>query len=712
MRTGHETEGCTELETERVSRNATGRAVSFRCVDCYGGGEVRSLHATDETSPSQGLLASRRLPTLCAVRFGVVLAVLLSVLGLSRARADSASPTLSALASGVPCGVLGDCARFDALGIHIGAALGLAQSPTKSLALLGRTRVSVSMLDALDVSVSLGAQHNREQTKSPLSAKPLSVGLRVRLWPWFDRGGPDVALSVVQTVPSIWLGSGDAAPETTASLAGTKLWRWLQIDGSAGVLWQDGLSKPIGMRLSGSGFVRLHQTPDPTLPRDSYRVGIQASALFPLDRTAFLATTTALAVFEAATDRGLRFQLGVGAQTEGYQASGLALMQFSYSWGLRYRTGDGRAGIGGMPDWYLDYFMVDPILEADGCIYTDPSSIGRLKIICIGEPDPIDASTIIHRDGRRFPVGLHVWIDKTDGTLMTVEREILARPDEKTAKLAMVVQQLVEVVRRREQKSGKPCFLRGGILHAVSDASLASMVALDDHGSGASLLGYELARMIFCDNEPLASGVPSPLSLFGKGLRGPKGLAGEKVRDVIEHEKPVVPTKPSPDAKPAPPPAGPQTPAVPNAAAKAETATKEASDILTERSRKHIFEGDIHPKRGNATGWHYEPTGNKEKGTYVIEGTRSPPDEHGVYAANVMIEGNAKRDRSTFFPKDWSPAQVESAIREAEQKKVPTDRPNRYRGMTSSGVEIEMEPGPKGTIFPVYKGPKYEGPKK
>jgi hypothetical protein len=51
---------------------------------------------------------------------------------------------------------------------------------------------------------------------------------------------------------------------------------------------------------------------------------------------------------------------------------------------------------------------------------------------------------------------------------MTADREILARPDEKTAKLAIVVQQLVEVVRRREQKTGKPCFLRGGILHAVS----------------------------------------------------------------------------------------------------------------------------------------------------------------------------------------------------------------------------------------------------
>ena len=190
-----------------------------------------------------------------------------------------------------------------------------------------------------------------------------------------------------------------------------------------------------------------------------------------------------------------------------------------------------------MPDWYLDYFMVDPILEADGCLYTDPSSIGRLKIICVGEPDPIDKDTIVHRDGRRFPVGLHVWIDKTDGTLMTEDRQILAKPDEQTAKLAIVVQQLVEVVRRREQKTGKPCFLKGGILHAVSDASLASMVAYDEHGGGASLLGYELARMIFCDAEPLAGGVPSPLSLLGKGLRGSRSLSS-RARSARSEPKP------------------------------------------------------------------------------------------------------------------------------------------------------------------------------
>ena len=43
------TEGCTELQTERVSRNATEQILSFRCVDCFVGDEESILHATDCT---------------------------------------------------------------------------------------------------------------------------------------------------------------------------------------------------------------------------------------------------------------------------------------------------------------------------------------------------------------------------------------------------------------------------------------------------------------------------------------------------------------------------------------------------------------------------------------------------------------------------------------------------------------------------------------
>ena len=277
--------------------------------------------------------------------------------------------------------------------------------------------------------------------------------------------------------------------------------------------------------------------------------------------------------------------------------------------------------------------------------------------------------------------------------------------------LSLGVQQLAELVKRKEQKTGKPCFLRGGILHAVSDASLGTMVAFDDQGSGASLLGYELARMIFCDAEPLAGGVPSPLSLLGKGLRGSRSMAGEKVRDVIEHDRPTAPsapTKPSPMNS-----APPSDPGVASKAATSAEAASEAASLLTDKGRGHIFHGEVNPKDGAARGWHYEPSGDKAKGTYIVEGTRSPLDEHGVYAGNVMVEGVKKDRRSTFFPKDWTEKQVETAIEEAYKARKPDREPSFYTGQTSSGVEVEMQLNNKGqihTAYPIYKGPKYKGP--
>jgi hypothetical protein len=159
----------------------------------------------------------------------------------------------------------------------------------------------------------------------------------------------------------------------------------------------------------------------------------------------------------------------------------------------------------------------------------------------------------------------------------------------------------------------------------------------------------------------------------------------------------------------------PPAPAIPSAAAKAEAAAKEASDILTERSRKHIFEGETRAEQGDSVGWHLESSGDKEKGTYILEGTRSPTDEHGVYEGNVMIEGLKKKARSTFFPKDWTKEQVETAIREAYESRKPEVRSGSYRGETSTGMKVELRLVGKGTIqsaYPVYQGSKYQGPKK
>ena len=101
--------------------------------------------------------------------------------------------------------------------------------------------------------------------------------------------------------------------------------------------------------------------------------------------------------------------------------------------------------------------------------------------------------------------------------------------------------------------------------------------------------------------------------------------------------------------------------------------------------------------------------------TYVIGGTRSPSDAHGVYEGNVMIEGVKKRARSTFFPKDWTEKQVESAIEEAYKSRKPADKPGLFEGTASTGMKVLMtvdSKGKLGTAYPAYQGPRYEGPPK
>ena len=140
----------------------------------------------------------------------------------------------------------------------------------------------------------------------------------------------------------------------------------------------------------------------------------------------------------------------------------------------------------------------------------------------------------------------------------------------------------------------------------------------------------------------------------------------------------------------------------------------EAASILTDKGRGHIFHGEVNPKDGAARGWHYEPSGDKAKGTYIVDGTKSPTDSHGVYEGNVMIDGVKKERRSTFFPKDWTEKQVESAIEEAYKNRSPRQRGGEYRGSTTGGMDITLRLDGKGNLesaYPVYKGPKYQGPK-
>ena len=112
---------------------------------------------------------------------------------------------------------------------------------------------------------------------------------------------------------------------------------------------------------------------------------------------------------------------------------------------------------------------------------------------------------------------------------------------------------------------------------------------------------------------------------------------------------------------------------------------------FTKNALKHILEGEIN-KRGKAVGFHYEgfPTAKGK----IIEGTKSVPDELGIYTGKVEISSivkTANGGKSTFFPESWTAQDVVDAINEAyNNKQFIQGTRNTYRGKTASGFKIEM----------------------
>ncbi|WP_332275910.1 T7SS effector LXG polymorphic toxin [Bacillus velezensis] len=120
----------------------------------------------------------------------------------------------------------------------------------------------------------------------------------------------------------------------------------------------------------------------------------------------------------------------------------------------------------------------------------------------------------------------------------------------------------------------------------------------------------------------------------------------------------------------------------------------------TAGTMKHIYHGEIN-KRGKAVGYHHESM----MGGKIIPGTEKKPDKNGVYMAKVEVGSVKKIADSSFFPREWNRADVLKAIDEAYHTRKQV-RSNKYRGITSTGIKIEMYLNSDGTIataYPLYK---------
>ena len=126
---------------------------------------------------------------------------------------------------------------------------------------------------------------------------------------------------------------------------------------------------------------------------------------------------------------------------------------------------------------------------------------------------------------------------------------------------------------------------------------------------------------------------------------------------------------------------------------------------FADNALEHIFDGTIN-KKGEATGYHYDPV-TDSKGS-IIKGTKSEPDDHGVYTAKVKVSGKKKNGFSSFYPDDWTPQQVVDAINQAYDDALSdTSNPHGELWIGYAGdLEIDMYLTNKKKIITAY--PIYE----
>jgi hypothetical protein len=117
---------------------------------------------------------------------------------------------------------------------------------------------------------------------------------------------------------------------------------------------------------------------------------------------------------------------------------------------------------------------------------------------------------------------------------------------------------------------------------------------------------------------------------------------------------------------------------------------------------KHVLDGD-------ETGFHSRPGGVDPPNARVI--SKGSPDGAGVYEAKVRITdpntGVVTTKKSTFFPDEWSHDRVKFEVEGAYGSRVYGDpaKPNKWTGISPSGVRIEGYDGPtRTTAYPVRYG--------
>ncbi|MBL9003135.1 MAG: hypothetical protein JNJ46_02750, partial [Myxococcales bacterium] len=293
--------------------------------------------------------------------------------------------------------------------------------------------------------------------------------------------------------------------------------------------------------------------PDPQQPRDQLRLQLEALYQFAQD-TRFSTQGTLLAGLLGMSRNGFGGRFAVGPEFIDQYVGVRVMGGVQFSWGPHVRNPWAEkkaAEPKETPAWIWTLLgAIDPILREDGCVWTDPTPRqASYKWFCIGTPDPQNPNMILLDSGGRLPVGTHLW---EHGTSLRINDGTKVAEIPLTARLHKAVLDYVDGLMRHEPDP-KLCEGKLDPIPQGIDAGWASVVANDDFGGRAAVLGMQIYREITCNPEAQSS--MQILSLIGKvsgkgPLRAKPNLAdhvdpptgkprgGGGGRDAAEHAQP------------------------------------------------------------------------------------------------------------------------------------------------------------------------------
>ena len=127
---------------------------------------------------------------------------------------------------------------------------------------------------------------------------------------------------------------------------------------------------------------------------------------------------------------------------------------------------------------------------------------------------------------------------------------------------------------------------------------------------------------------------------------------------------------------------------------------------------EHILDGEINP-HGKAVGFHHRP-GGSDPPTSHLDQVTGGPNASGIYVGKVQVFDPAKniwvqkKAKSSFYPDNMSPAEIEQAIQTSYEDAVAKGEvlPNgKFEGESGKGFSIGgyAKDGKIATAYPIFE---------